>query len=65
MKSRTTIIGALLAALIVAQPLLTEAGYVFDKALIVRLVFAGLVAALGYFTKDSDGDGIPDIDDKD
>jgi hypothetical protein len=55
MKSnKTTIVGALLAALVAVQPLLDGSGYHFDKATIVRVAIAGLIAGLGYYAKDAD-----------
>lgn len=53
MKSyKTTIVGALLAAVIAIQPYLTT-GEIDVK----QLVIAGLIAALGYFAKDNDVTG--------
>lgn len=58
MKSwKTTIVGGLLATLLAIEPLLSGAGYHIDKATVGRLVFAGLVALLGYLAKDLDATG--------
>jgi hypothetical protein len=58
MKSwKTTIVGAALAALLAVEPLLTGVGYHLDRTTITKLVFAGLVAVLGYLAKDADVTG--------
>ena len=51
---KSTIIGAILAALVALQPLLTEGGYTFDTKTVIKFVIAGLIAALGYVVKDKD-----------
>lgn len=51
---KTTIAGALLAVLIAVEPLISGAGYHFDKQTIVKVTIAGLVACATYFAKDSD-----------
>jgi hypothetical protein len=53
MKSfKTTIAGALLALLMAVQPVLDGSGYHLDSATLTKLVMAGLIAFLGYVSKD-------------
>ena len=60
MKSyKTTILGAALAIIIAIQPIVEGNGYHFDSATIGKLVFASLLAAFGYMTKDYDTTGKP------
>ena len=49
---KTTILGALLAVTTAIQPLLDGTGYHFDRPTIGRLIFAALIAALGYIAAD-------------
>lgn len=53
-SSKTTIAGALLAFLIAVQPVLDGTGYHLDSATLTKLVVAGLIAFLGYVSKDHD-----------
>ena len=60
MKSnKTTILGTALAVLVAIQPIIEGTGYHFDKETINKLLFAGLLAAFGYLTKDHDVTGKP------
>lgn len=60
MKSyKTTIIGLGLAVLVAIQPIIEGTGYHFDSKSIGQLVFASLLAAFGYLTKDHDVTGKP------
>lgn len=51
---KTTIVGALLAILTAAKPLLDGSGYHFDRKTIGELTFAVALAALGYLSRDKD-----------
>lgn len=51
-NSKTTIAGGLLAFLVAIQPVLDGSGYHFDSATLTKLVMAGLIAFLGYVSKD-------------
>lgn len=58
MKSnKTTIVGAIFAALVALQPLLEGTGYHLDKQTATKLVFAALIAIMGYLVKDHDVSG--------
>jgi hypothetical protein len=60
MKSyKTTIIGIGLAVMVAIQPIVEGTGYHFDSNTIGKLVFASLLAAFGYLTKDHDVTGKP------
>ena len=50
---KTTLVGALLAAIVAVQPLMDGTGYAFDKATITRVLVAALIAGLGYLAKDA------------
>lgn len=51
---KTTLIGGILAFLMAVQPILDGSGYHLDSATCVKLFTAGLIALLGYVTKDHD-----------
>lgn len=51
-NSKTTIAGGLLALLMAVQPVLDGSGYHLDSATLTKLVMAGLIAFLGYVSKD-------------
>lgn len=53
---KTTIAGALLAALVAVEPLISGAGYHLDKPTIIRVSIAACIAVLAYFTKDADNE---------
>lgn len=60
MKSwKTTIVGVGLAVLTACQPILDGSGYHADTKTIGTLIFAGLLAAFGYLSKDYDTSGKP------
>jgi hypothetical protein len=60
MKSwKTTIVGAGLAIMTAIKPLLNGSGYHLDKKTIGTIIFAGLLAAFGYLSKDFDTSGKP------
>lgn len=52
--SKTTIMGAILAALIAVQPMISGDGYHWNTKTIVQMAFAAIVAGLSYYAKDKD-----------
>lgn len=55
--SKTTILGAILAALIAVQPMISGEGYHWDKKTVIQMVFAAVVAGLSYYAKDKTNEG--------
>jgi uncharacterized membrane protein len=51
---KTTIIGAILAFLLAIQPVLDGTGYKMDSETLAKLMTAGMIALLGYLSKDHD-----------
>lgn len=55
MKSyKTSLVGLLLAVIVAIQPIVEGTGYHLDAASTGKLIFAGLLAALGFMSKDHD-----------
>jgi hypothetical protein len=60
MKSyKTTLVGVGLAIMVAVQPIVEGSGYHLDKKTFGKLLFAGLLAAFGYLSKDYDATGKP------
>lgn len=51
---KTTLIGAVLAFLLAIQPVLDGSGYKLDSETLAKLATAGMIALLGYLSKDHD-----------
>lgn len=50
---KTTLLGAILAGLVAAKPLLDGSGYHFDNKTIAEVSFAFFLAAFGYAMQDA------------